>query len=85
MDNELFNAKLDLIRQEQTAGFAKLEAALDTHIDNAKKIAEQVSELEDRLRAIEVESAKSQVKLQLVMAIIGLSSGGISALLTSMF
>lgn len=83
--DQLSNAKLDLLRGEMRAGFAAVQQAIIVHANEDEKAHKKMEELEDRMRLMEIESARAQTKMQVIGLILSLCSGGAGAFASKLF
>jgi hypothetical protein len=83
--DDSIDLKLELLRNEMRAGFAEIKATLNAQNIAFEKDIARVSELEKRLRDVELESARSETKFKIFSAMIALGSGGAGALLSKIF
>lgn len=81
----LIDAKLDLLRNEMRTGFASLQQTLTSHAADDAKAHNQIDQLEERLRQIELETARAQTKMQIIGLLLSLGSGGAGALMSKLF
>lgn len=79
---QLLDARLELLRQQMTAGFDRMEAALTTHVKEDDERHAKVDQLEERLRQVELESARESTKLKLIMALMSVGGGGLGAVVS---
>lgn len=84
-DRDNLDLKLELIRTDLRAGLTEIRAILNAQTATMEKEALKVTEIEERLRSLEMEAVRAETKFKILGLIVSISSGGAGALLSKLF